>query len=84
LCSTWCARASSSPQRRFLRFLAERYGRRSIYRIELSKQEVAAAIATRPETLSRVLRRMEEEELLGWKDSELRISQQAWGKAGEP
>jgi len=70
--------SSCDVRERLLRFLAERYGRRNRYRIELSKKEVAAAIATTPETLSRVLGRLEEDGSLSWDGPRLTLRREAW------
>lgn len=60
------------------RFLQRRYGRQSGYEIELTKKEVAAAIATTPETLSRVLTRLESEGTLTWVGATIRLADGAW------
>jgi len=70
--------SSCDVRERFLRFLAERYGRQSSYRVELSKREIAAAIATTPETLSRLIGRLEEEGVLEWDGADLRLADRAW------
>ncbi len=44
---------------RLLHFLASQYGPRSVYELTLNKKDIAAAIQTTPETLSRVLSRLE-------------------------
>jgi CRP/FNR family transcriptional regulator len=71
--------SSCDVRERLLRFLAGRFGRRDHYRIDLSKKEVAAAIATTPETLSRVLARMEDDGLLRWERREITLDPAAWG-----
>ena len=70
--------SSCDVRERLLRFLAERYGRRTAYRIELSKKEVAAAIATTPETLSRLLGRMERDGSLTWEGQSLTLTRTIW------
>ncbi|MFP4637343.1 MAG: Crp/Fnr family transcriptional regulator [Spirochaetaceae bacterium] len=70
--------SSCDVRERLLRFLAGRYGRRECYRLELSKKEVASVIATTPETLSRVLARMEQEGTLSWKRREIRVAPTCW------
>ncbi len=70
--------SSCDVRERLLRFLAERYGRRTAYRIELSKKEVAAAIATTPETLSRLLARMERDGSLTWEGQHVQLARTIW------
>ncbi len=52
---------------RLVRFVRTRYGPGPRIHSELSKKETATAIGVRPETLSRALRALEEEEVLTWK-----------------
>lgn len=70
--------SSCDVRERLVRFLEQRYGRRSAYDIELTKKEVAAAIATTPETLSRVLARMEADGVLSWKGDTIRCHAEVW------
>ena len=51
---------------RLFRFFRERYGDRSEFHVSLSKKDVASAIGTTPETLSRLLLRLKEENKLLW------------------
>jgi CRP-like cAMP-binding protein len=48
-------------EERFVRFLFEQYGNKDEYRILLSKKDIASAIGTTAETLSRLLGRMQRE-----------------------
>ena len=57
---------STDVETRLLRFLKEQYGSRKEIRINLSKKDVAAAIGTTPETLSRLLLRLKKEGILIW------------------
>ncbi len=52
-------------QRLFI-FLEQQYGNKEKIRVSLSKKDVAAAIGTTPETLSRVLLRLKREGRLRW------------------
>jgi CRP/FNR family transcriptional regulator len=70
--------SSCDVRERLLRFLAERYGRRDSYRLELAKKEVAAAIATTPETLSRVVARLERTGMLQWDGPRLTLRRELW------
>jgi CRP-like cAMP-binding protein len=58
--------SSSDVETRLFRFLKEQYGDRKEIKINLSKKDIAAAIGTTPETLSRLLLRLKEEKKLVW------------------
>jgi len=55
------AAAVFDVEERLVRFLVEHYGKKDEYRLDISKKDIASAIGTIPETLSRVLARMERE-----------------------
>jgi len=57
---------------RLLRFLNEQYGDQKEIRISVSKKDVAAAIGTTPETLSRLLLKLKKEGKLVWEGKILR------------
>jgi len=65
-------------EERFFRFLAERYGKEEIYHITLSKKEIASAIGTIPETLSRLLARLKSREILEWDDTTISLRKGFW------
>lgn len=65
-------------EERFIRFLADRYGKRERYDIPLSKQDIASAIGTIPETLSRLILRMHRQGDLEWKKSGLKLRPDFW------
>lgn len=65
-------------EERFIRFLSDRYGRRERYHIPLSKQDVASAIGTIPETLSRMILRMNRRGDLEWHKSGLKLRPGFW------
>jgi len=65
-------------EERFFDFLAERWGRREIYEIPLSKKDVAAAIGTIPETFSRLLLRLRQEGRASWEKDTLRLKPGFW------
>ncbi|MFO8041839.1 MAG: Crp/Fnr family transcriptional regulator [Alkalispirochaeta sp.] len=67
---------------RLIRFLEVRYGRRSQITSELSKKDTAAAISVRPETLSRTLAQLEEDHLVTWKGSEIKVAPDLWDTVG--
>ncbi|MBN1781854.1 Crp/Fnr family transcriptional regulator [bacterium] len=58
---------------RLFRFLDNQYEGKKTFKITLSKKDVAAAIGTTPETLSRLLLRLKEEGKMEWKAKEVRI-----------
>lgn len=60
-------------EERFFQFLEEQYGRKEQYEIMLSKKDMAAAIGTTPETLSRLILRMKQEGKLTWKGKVLAL-----------
>ena len=66
--------SSCEVRERLLRFLSRRFGPGPRYRMDLSKREVAEAIATTPETLSRVLAKLERREELVWRRNEIHIA----------
>lgn len=70
--------ATMDVRARLLRFLEARYGRRSTIDMDLSKQETAAAISVRPETLSRALAGLREEGLLTWEKNRITLDEEVW------
>lgn len=65
-------------EERFFRFLLEQYGQKDEYTINLSKKDVAAAIGTIPETLSRLLLRLTQEGKIVWKDKIIQLKKGLW------
>jgi CRP/FNR family transcriptional regulator len=64
---------SDDAETRLFRFLKERFGQTDEIRTHLSKKDVAAAIGTTPETLSRLLQKLKETGILKWKEGTIRI-----------
>jgi CRP/FNR family transcriptional regulator, dissimilatory nitrate respiration regulator len=64
---------SFDVEERFFRFLIEHYGVREEYRLDLSKKDIASAIGTIPETLSRLFDRLRSREIIVWKGSLLTV-----------
>lgn len=58
---------------RLFRFLNTQSGGKNPFRIDLSKKDVAAAIATTPESLSRLLLRLKKEKKLIWEGKSISI-----------
>jgi CRP-like cAMP-binding protein len=70
---------------RFRIFLMEQYGRKASIKPTVSKKSIAAAIATTPETLSRLLARLNGEGLLTWQGATIRATDAFWKSApGSP
>ncbi|MBN1885518.1 MAG: Crp/Fnr family transcriptional regulator [Candidatus Krumholzibacteriota bacterium] len=65
-------------EERFFRFVADRWGRRPSCRPDLSKKELAQAIGTTPETLSRLLARLARRKLATWENGLLEIDPACW------
>lgn len=58
---------------RFFLFLKEQYGDKNEFKVNLSKKDISAAIGTTPETLSRLLVKLKEENKLVWKGKVVRL-----------
>jgi CRP/FNR family transcriptional regulator len=65
-------------EERFFRFLSERYGKEETYHISLTKKEIASAIGTIPETLSRLLGRLKARGILEWDDTTISLRRDFW------
>ena len=63
---------------RFFAFLRSQYGEKESIRTPLSKKDIAAAIGTTPESLSRLILRLTEDEIIEWKGKEIRIFGNPW------
>ena len=57
---------SHDVEDRFFHFLVEQYGERDLYHMEMNKKDLAAAIGTIPETVSRLIKRLEAEGKISW------------------
>lgn len=73
---------SMDVQQRFAHFLEDRFGRRERYTLQLSKREVASAIAAVPETFSRMLARLRKEGVATWERDVLEVSNEFWSRYG--
>ncbi|NQT94093.1 MAG: Crp/Fnr family transcriptional regulator [Lentisphaerae bacterium] len=65
-------------EERFFHFLEEQYGRHESYTPPLSKKDLAAAIGTTPETLTRLILRLKKEKKIRWEDKTLHVSPASW------
>lgn len=65
-------------EERFFRFLKEQHGKKYEYTIQLSKKDFAASIGTIPETLSRLIARLEKEEKITWKGKSITVKKGFW------
>jgi len=63
---------------RFFLFLKEQYGLREVYNIPLSKKDIAAAIFTNPETFSRLLQRLRQNNTISWEQKKLTLKKGFW------
>jgi CRP-like cAMP-binding protein len=64
---------SSDVENRFFRFIAEQYGTSGEYEIGISKKDIATAIGATPETLSRLIHRLNDSGLIEWEGPRLRV-----------
>ncbi len=68
----------SSIEERFFSFLEEMHGRSGRIVCRISKKDVAAAISTTPESLSRLLARLKKERKCSWDGYEITVSPEIW------
>ena len=60
-------------EERFFRFLIEHYGTSGVYQVDMAKKDIASAIGTIPETLSRLINRLKGLGVLLWEGNTLRV-----------
>ncbi|MCK4564591.1 MAG: Crp/Fnr family transcriptional regulator [Verrucomicrobia bacterium] len=65
-------------EHRFFTFLRSQYGEKETIHTPLSKKDIAAAIGTTPESLSRLILRLHEDQIIDWKGKEIRILSDPW------
>ena len=63
---------------RFFIFLRAQYGEKELIHTPLSKKDIAAAIGTTPESLSRLILRLTDDEIIAWKGKEIKILSNPW------
>ena len=71
---------SYDAEQRLLLFLREQYGTGKSLTVDLAKKDIAAAIGTAPETFSRLLNRLREDELLTWERKRVSVSDRLWAR----
>jgi len=69
---------SHCAEHRFFLFLRDHYGRRDQISPGMSKKDMAAAIGTTPETLSRILADLKAGGLLIWESGKIEIKKEYW------
>ena len=69
---------SCDPTERLLRFLEGRYGRAESYDVDLPKKDVAAAIGTTPESLSRLINELSHQGMMSWRGRKLTLAPAIW------
>ncbi len=60
-------------EERFFLFIDEHFGLRPVIAADLTKAELAEAIGTIPETMSRLLARLKQRELVAWNKDEMKL-----------
>lgn len=74
---------SNDVSRRFFLFLKDNFGISQQIKPDMSKKDVAAAIGTTPETFSRMLLQLKNENLLDWQQRTIIIENSFWKKFAE-
>lgn len=69
---------SQDVDKRFHSFLVQNFGERDRIVPGMTKKEIAAAIGTTPETLSRLLLKLKKSGLLQWKGNEVIVDRAFW------
>lgn len=69
---------TTDVEHRFFVFLKNQYGERETIHTPLSKKDIAAAIGTTPESLSRLIQRLQEDGVIDWQGKDIRILSNPW------
>ncbi|HSG29831.1 MAG TPA: Crp/Fnr family transcriptional regulator [Candidatus Krumholzibacterium sp.] len=69
---------SYDVEERFFRFLLDNYGRQERYEIPIPRKDIASAIGTIPETLSRLVARLRSSGTLDWEGDILTLPPSFW------
>jgi CRP/FNR family transcriptional regulator len=75
--------SSYDVEDRLFLFLEDQFGKRETISLNISKKDVAAAIRTTPETLSRLLLRLKNEEKLTWEGRTITVAPEVWRRIDE-
>ena len=67
---------------RFRLFLREQFGEKRSIQPKMSKKDFASAIGATPESLSRLLFRLKQENMLSWEGKEITVSDRYWQAHG--
>jgi CRP/FNR family transcriptional regulator len=70
--------STKDVEHRFFTFLRSQYGEKETIHTPLSKKDIAAAIGTTPESLSRLILRLTEDKVIDWQGKEIRILSNPW------
>jgi CRP/FNR family transcriptional regulator, dissimilatory nitrate respiration regulator len=68
------ALTTQDVEQRFFSFLEEQYGRKEEYTLNMARKDIAAAVGTTPETLSRLLLRLKKAKKIALKGKQLRVA----------
>lgn len=68
----------ASIEDRLRGFLRQQYGERERIVVEINKKQLASAIGTTPETLSRMLQRLKRQKFLQWQEGVIKITDSFW------
>ena len=75
--------SSYDVEDRLFLFIEEQFGRKESVTMNMSKKDFAAAVRTTPETLSRLLLRLKNEDKLVWEGKKMTISPGVWARIDE-
>jgi CRP/FNR family transcriptional regulator len=71
--------SSFDVEERFFKFLLERFGQHQSYNITIAKRDIATAIGTVPETLSRLIARLKNQgDILEWEGTRVSLRNSFW------
>ena len=65
-------------EHRFFAFLRSQYGEKELINTPLSKKDIAAAIGTTPESLSRLILRLTDDKIIDWQGRQIHVLANPW------